>query len=93
MPISHVANQRYRLTRTSLPMSSEFVEHVAGRSELWNGTNWSRVTSLTPGGTGSGGFNRLNGVSARSATDAWAVGIYTGGTIVLRWNGTSWTKA
>jgi hypothetical protein len=59
----------------------------------WNGTNWSRVTSPNPGGTGSGGVNSLNSVSARAATDAWAVGSYTGGTLVLHWNGTSWTKA
>jgi hypothetical protein len=58
-----------------------------------NGSSWSRVTSPNPGGTGSGGFNRLNGVSARAATDAWAVGSYTGGTLVLHWNGTRWTKA
>ena len=65
----------------------------------WNGTSWSRVSSPNPGGTTSANdFSTLNGVSANSATDAWAVGAYlnptTGAldTLVLHWNGTSWSK-
>jgi Protein of unknown function (DUF2510) len=36
--------------------------------------------------------NELAGVSADSATDAWAVGGDQGPYITLHWNGTSWTK-
>ena len=64
----------------------------------WNGTKWSKVASPNPGGTSFIDVNYLEGVSAESATDAWAVGYYfnpttgAGETIVLRWNGTSWSK-
>ncbi len=68
----------------------------------WNGTRWARVASPNPGGTKSaccqpdGSF--LLGVSALSTSTAWAVGYYqTSGsspqkTMILRWNGTTWTK-
>ena len=62
----------------------------------WNGTRWSQVASPTPGGNDF--LTGLNGVSARSATDAWAVGNYsnqtTGATetLVLHWNGTRWSQ-
>ncbi len=61
----------------------------------WNGTSWTRTPSPSPEVI-DGSF--LTGVSAVSATDAWAVGWYygTGGensnTLVLHWNGTSWTR-
>jgi hypothetical protein len=63
----------------------------------WNGTRWSRVASPNPGGTSSGDESYLTGVSARSATDAWAVGDYYRSnnfyeTLVLHWNGTRWSK-
>jgi hypothetical protein len=40
----------------------------------------------------------LNGVSARSPSDAWAVGSFfpaqfTQKTLILHWNGTSWTRS
>jgi hypothetical protein len=60
----------------------------------WNGTRWSKVPSPSPGNDG----NHLLGVSAISATDAWAVGYYftsPGGleySLILHWNGTRWTK-
>jgi hypothetical protein len=65
----------------------------------WNGTKWSTVSSPNPGGTGAFGTSFLSGVSANSATDAWAVGYYpnptTGAedTLALHWNGTSWSTA
>ena len=34
----------------------------------------------------------LHGVSATSATDAWAVGVGRGGTLILHWNGTAWSR-
>jgi hypothetical protein len=55
--------------------------------EHWNGTAWSVKPSPNTG-------NRLNllfGVAATSATNAWAVGYYSGPrTLVEHWNGTAW---
>jgi hypothetical protein len=44
---------------------------------------------------GPGVNNVLTGVTALSATDAWAVGYYVKGayrTLILHWAGTAWTK-
>jgi hypothetical protein len=60
----------------------------------WDGTSWSKVPSPNP----SARLNHLTGVSAPSATDAWAVGNYrnnkTGDwdTLILHWDGTIWSK-
>jgi hypothetical protein len=60
----------------------------------WNGKAWKRVHSPDPGSS----FDVLDGVSAVSASDAWAVGNYSsdkGGTqitLILRWNGKTWTR-
>ena len=60
--------------------------------EHWNGTSWKRVKSANPGGTAHS--NALTGVVVSSKSDAWAVGLYSSGTIdrtlVEHWNGTSW---
>ncbi len=63
--------------------AGEHVTHAA-LIERWNGTRWTRVTSV-PGQT-------LNGVLALAPDDAWAVG--TDGTrgIVLHWNGVRWAQ-
>jgi hypothetical protein len=59
----------------------------------WDGRSWRRVPlpGLPPGGSAN-----LSGVSAASASDAWAVGGYTDGnqegTLVLHWNGSSWSR-
>jgi hypothetical protein len=57
----------------------------------WNGTRWTRASSPSPGGK-HGTF--LYGVSADSASDAWAVGdVYTatgGHSLALHWNGARW---
>jgi hypothetical protein len=75
-------------------------ESEAASSELrtvvlhWNGKAWARVDSPDPGSS----FSVLDGVSAVSASDAWAVGNYssnkgsTDSTLILRWNGTKWTQ-
>lgn len=61
--------------------------------EHWNGTSWSVVTSPNVGTS----YNQLNGVSANSANDVWAVGYSenapdgTFSTLVEHWNGTSWS--
>ncbi len=61
--------------------------------EHWNGTSWSIVPSPNVPSVN----NILNGVTAVSATDIWAVGgtspIGRGntGTLVEHWDGTSWS--
>jgi hypothetical protein len=59
----------------------------------WDGTQWSIISSSSPG---SGGLNTLYAVDATSANDVWAVGSYTNAgefaqTLVEHWNGTSWS--
>jgi hypothetical protein len=59
----------------------------------WTGSAWTQVPSPNPSALG----NHLTGVSALSASNAWAVGYYdtTGGgthTLILHWNGSSWTQ-
>jgi hypothetical protein len=63
----------------------------------WNGTSWSIVSTPNPDPT----QNVLVAVDGTSANDIWAVGGighdgYEGRTtagLVLRWNGSSWTRA
>jgi hypothetical protein len=63
--------------------------------EHWNGKKWATVASPSPGPS-----NQLTGVSAVSATDAWAVGNTTSGPVnttpgpalILHWNGRKWSK-
>src|SRR5579875_1916068 len=62
------------------PIQPTLVEH-------WNGTQWSVVSSPSPG-TQS---NVLAGVAAVSATDAWAVGYADSQTLTEHWNGTQWS--
>src|SRR5258708_3389818 len=54
----------------------------------WNGTAWAQVHSPNP----SPGNNYLFGVSARSGSDAWAVGNYDSNTLIVHSNGTAWTQ-
>jgi hypothetical protein len=61
----------------------------------WDGASWSVVESPSPGGA----FNVLNGVSAFSGSDAWAVGYtqnkQTGNQIrslIMHWDGATWTE-
>jgi hypothetical protein len=58
--------------------------------EHWNGTSWSHVLAPAPGLS-----SFLNGVTAISASDAWAVGSFFGPAIgtrvlTLHWDGTAW---
>lgn len=60
--------------------------------EQWNGTQWSVVSSPNPGSYG----NDLNGVTAISATDIWAVGYQSNSstttqTLIEHWDGTQWS--
>jgi hypothetical protein len=57
----------------------------------WDGTRWTRVPSPEPPNS------FLSGVTAVSASDAWAVGSYTTtssaiGDLLLHWDGTRWTR-
>jgi len=61
----------------------------------WTGTAWTQVPSPTPGLHHGGGL--LTGVSTLTGSDAWASGLYNTnsggeGTLLLHWNGTSWTR-
>jgi hypothetical protein len=62
----------------------------------WNGTSWSQVASPNP--AGSAGENSLESVSDLSPNTAWAVGYDFDSatdsqlTLVLFWNGTTWTQ-
>ena len=64
----------------------------------WNGTRWTQVPTPSPGNFA----NSLAGVAASSPSNAWAVGgtIFghertglTRQTLMLHWNGTSWTRS
>jgi len=67
-------------------------------TEHWNGTNWSIVSSPSPGtqtrcGTGYSG-NVLEGVTAIASNNVWAVGHicgWQGRTLVEHWDGIHWT--
>jgi hypothetical protein len=58
----------------------------------WDGTHWTKVPSVSP--AGAAGISQLFGVAADAAGRAWAVGLYSktsaGGTLVERWNGSTW---
>jgi hypothetical protein len=59
----------------------------------WNGKSWAKVASPTVAKSSA-----LYGVSASSASQAWAVGMWgtstvPGGGLILDWNGTSWTRS
>ncbi len=61
----------------------------------WDGTTWTRVATPNPGGAGD---DQLFGVTAVSATDAWAVGSSLDPqsrtkALVLHWNGSTWSQA
>jgi hypothetical protein len=59
--------------------------------EHWDGRAWTRVPSPNPGSADT----QLDGVSAVSATDAWAVGHYDARQIVPlieHWDGRRWSK-
>ncbi len=63
----------------------------------WNAKakSWTRVPSPSPGGAAHD--SKLTSVAIVSAKDAWAVGYYQTArdfrqTLILRWNGKSWTQ-
>jgi hypothetical protein len=56
----------------------------------WNGKDWAKVPSPDPGGVTA--YDYLLSVSGSSASDVWAVGSSTNGTLEFHWNGTSWAS-
>jgi hypothetical protein len=63
--------------------------------EHWDGQEWSVVPSPSPGSA----WNYLEDVSGDSAADAWAAGVFSnhhdtnrGKTLLLHWDGTTWTR-
>jgi hypothetical protein len=60
----------------------------------WNGAGWTEVASPSPGGSAG---TALSGVDAVSASCVWAVGSTSpfgtvGTTLILHWNGSTWTR-
>jgi hypothetical protein len=61
----------------------------------WNGSTWSRIDAPSPGSR----WDDLWAVTARSPTDAWAVGAYANGNgvvyhaLILHWDGHAWSRA
>jgi hypothetical protein len=62
--------------------------------EHWNGTAWRQEASPSPGSPAH--VQSLDGVTATSARNAWAVGRYRKGTttktLIEHWNGTAWRQ-
>jgi hypothetical protein len=68
--------------------------------EHFDGTSWAVVPSPNVGPNGANQSNRLLGSTANSANDIWAFGSYFEAdgsghqmTLLLHWDGTSWTVA
>lgn len=66
--------------------------------EHFDGTSWAVVPSPNVGPNGGNQSNRLLGLTANSANDIWAFGSYFAAdgsghqmTLLLHWDGTSWT--
>jgi hypothetical protein len=63
----------------------------------WNGRKWHRVSVPDPGGTASGDFSELQGLSCTSAVNCWAAGaegiLSTSFNQILHWNGKKWSQA
>jgi hypothetical protein len=56
--------------------------------EHWTGSSWATVPSFSS----SSGLNLLAGVSAVSASDIWAAGYTSAGTLIMHYDGTGWTR-
>jgi hypothetical protein len=85
--------------RLLLPHDCAAVGYYVSGGELnqtlhWNGSKWTSVTAPNPGGTSTGFFNDLFGVTCTGTSNCWAAGYYgfiSGGigkilNQLLRWN-------
>jgi hypothetical protein len=59
---------------------------LKARARHWDGAQWTR--SGAPGRT----YSELYGVSARTASDAWAVGHEYRRSIAIHWDGNAWAR-
>jgi hypothetical protein len=81
------------VTRAPVTWAVGFTEASTGSKTMilrWNGTAWRQVSSPNPY---CPTCDSLYGVTATSATSAWAVGTVQVGSdnvVILRWNGTAW---
>jgi hypothetical protein len=88
------ANDVWAVGFANYPGSTPGVTVPQTLIEHWNGTAWSLVPSPTFSTTLD---DQLTAVTAISGNDAWAVGetqtlpYYQNGTLILHWDGTSWT--
>lgn len=64
----------------------------------WNGTSWTRVPAPSPSPGGPAGGSSLTGAATVATGDVWSAGLTffdsTGReqTLLLHWNGTTWTR-
>ena len=75
----------------------ECVSHASGYIEQWNGSTWAMDTLPSPN---SGATSSLSSISADSASNVWAVGLYLSGSTAsteryepysLHYNGSTWS--
>lgn len=85
-------------TSTTQPPQGHYDVPTHTLVEHYDGTSWSVVSSPNVGPNSQYQSNGLRGVVAVSATDMWAFGSYFAAsgseyqmTLVLHWDGTSWT--
>ncbi|MGA7730231.1 MAG: S-layer homology domain-containing protein [Chloroflexia bacterium] len=75
------------VSQASAPTQGQARSAPSGCDPNWNVVDSPNVTAPTS--------SQLNGVSAVSANDVWAVGLYLSGstyqTLIMRWNGTAWS--
>jgi hypothetical protein len=88
------------VSSTSAFAVGECTSQATGLIQHWNGSTWTLMSLPDPNPANPGMTQSLSSISADSATDVWAVGLYT---IVyaptgiryepysLHWNGTAWT--
>lgn len=84
----------------STPVASPKQAATVTLIEHFDGMSWAVVPSPNVGPTGANQSNRLLGLTANSAHDIWAFGSYFVAdesghqmTLLLHWDGTSWTVA
>jgi hypothetical protein len=64
----------------------------------WNGTSWTRVPAPSPSPGGPTGGSSLTGIDMVATADVWSAGLTffdsTGreATLMLHWNGATWTR-
>src|SRR5260370_34378928 len=93
VPVRLPAGRALRLLAASLVITGVLAGPGSAGASGSTCQNWTGVPPPNPGTVA----NNLTGVAVVSACDAWAVGYDTSGngafrTLILHWNGTSWTR-